>query len=55
MESVYDLVNAVNSGDLHSLLKAAFLLEGGENVRKAADFIERALCVAERCESAIIF
>ena len=45
MESIHDVVNMINSGDLHSLLKALFF-EEGENGRKAADFIERVFCVS---------
>ena len=47
MESIHDVVNMINSGDLHSLLKALFF-EEGENGRKAAGFIERVFCVITR-------
>ena len=47
MESIHDIVNMINSGDLRSLLKTLFFGEG-ENGRKAADFIERVFCVSAR-------
>ena len=44
MESIHDVVNMINSGDLHSLLKAQFF-EKGENGGKAVDLIEEVLRV----------